>query len=81
MSKKLEFDAATAKLKSTKRPLRFAKDAVGLTREQVQKQAPPLPQVRAPRFSTEEAWAAAEFNFQSLTALESALQGEVGQLT
>lgn len=49
--------------------------------DQVQNQGPRLRAVEAECVAVEVAWAAAEFSGQSLTALKSSLQGEVGQLT
>lgn len=78
--KKSEFDAAAVELKSIKCRLCFAEDAVNLLQAQAQSQAPQLRKVDAAHGACQAAWTDAKCKIQSLTASESASQGEAAQL-
>lgn len=78
--KNQEIDEATAELESTKRCLRFADDAVSLMPQHAQGQGTQLRMVETARVDVEAALAAAGYNIPLLSASESVLQGEIGQL-
>lgn len=80
-SKSSELDVATAELESIERLPRFAEDAVGPLRKQIQNQAPQLGKVEVACIAAEVVQVDATSEIQSPTASESALRGEVGQLT
>lgn len=74
-----EFYGATAELESAKRCPRFAEDAISLIWNQFQSQTAQPGQVEAACVAPEAARAVAGSNVQSISALESALRGEIGK--
>lgn len=80
-SRNLELNTATVELESTKRHLRLAEDAVSLLPEQVQNQVPQLREVDATVLGAKVALIAAESSVQLLTASESVMCGEAGQVS
>lgn len=76
-----KFDTSAAKLESTERRLRFAKDVTSLMQEQVQSQGPHLCEVDAAHVAAEVVGVAAEPIFQSLSMSTSSLRREAAPLT
>lgn len=71
---------AVVELKSTKCLSHYTEAVVGLVREQFQNPGTQIRKLEAARIAAESLWGAANSNSLSLTASETALQGEVEQL-
>lgn len=80
-SRNSEFDAAGVELSLTERFLRFVQDVASLMCKEVQSQGQQHHKVEAVGAAAEVSRTAAESKVQCLTASESALRGEVEQLT